>query len=125
MRVNFFGKASIIGGISVTVVVSVLILLQKIKVSPVNVLKLWEELKGSLPNSLFWNEFVLQVTKQINSNPHLVHLKVQDEISRAIDELNLPDSKVDDPIFTEEKEGKTPLGGFIRLRAPWLSRNKH
>lgn len=25
-----------------------------------------------------------------------------------------------DPIFTEEKEGETPLGGEMRLRAPWM-----
>lgn len=31
-----------------------------------------------------------------------------------------PPSEVSKPVFTEEKEGETPLGGIMRLRAPWL-----
>lgn len=31
-----------------------------------------------------------------------------------------PPSQVDEPVFTEEEEGETPLGGIMRLRAPWL-----
>lgn len=35
----------------------------------------------------------------------------------------LEDSGVDKPIFTEEKQGETPLGGSMQLRAPWLDEN--
>jgi len=125
MRFEFFGKASIIAGIAALVVVGFLIILNRLKVSPERVIKLWDEVKNSLPDSLFWNEFVFQITKQINNNPSLIHLKVKQTVQDAIDELNLPDSKVDDPTFTEEKEGKTSLGGWMRLRAPWLTNNKN
>jgi hypothetical protein len=30
------------------------------------------------------------------------------------------ESEVDPPVFSEEEEGETPLGGKMRLRAPWL-----
>lgn len=30
-----------------------------------------------------------------------------------------PPSQVEKPIFTEKTKGETPLGGIMRLRAPW------
>ena len=44
-------------------------------------------------------------------------LTMQD-VDRQIEELMQP-SEVDEPIFTEELEGETPLGGMMELRAPW------
>ena len=48
-------------------------------------------------------------------------LTMQD-VDVQIEELLEP-SEVDKPIFTEEKEGETPLGGPMELRAPWLDDN--
>ena len=30
------------------------------------------------------------------------------------------ESEIDPPVFSEEIEGETPLGGNMELRAPWL-----
>lgn len=35
-----------------------------------------------------------------------------------------PPPAVEEPEFTEEKEGETELGGEMRLKAPWLTDNK-
>jgi len=48
-------------------------------------------------------------------------LTMQD-VDTQIEELRKP-SGVDKPIFTESQEGETPLGGEMRLRAPWLDEN--
>ena len=45
-------------------------------------------------------------------------LTMQD-VDAQIEELSEP-SEVDKPIFTETVEGETPLGGEMRLRAPWI-----
>ena len=42
-----------------------------------------------------------------------------DEVDRQIEEMFL-ESEIDPPVFSEEPEGKTPLGGKMELRAPWL-----
>ena len=47
-------------------------------------------------------------------------LTMQD-VDRQIEELLEP-SGVDEPIFTETLEGETPLGGEMRLSAPWNDR---
>lgn len=41
------------------------------------------------------------------------------EVDLQIEELFL-DSEIDPPVFSEESEGETLLGGRMRLRAPWL-----
>ena len=40
------------------------------------------------------------------------------DVDRQIEELREP-SGVDAPIFTQQKEGPTALGGEMRLSAPW------
>lgn len=45
-------------------------------------------------------------------------LTMQD-VDLQIEELFI-ESEIDPPIFSEELEGETPLGGRMRLRAPWL-----
>jgi hypothetical protein len=41
-----------------------------------------------------------------------------DEVDKQIEEMFL-ESEIDPPIFSEEKEGETPLGGILELRSPW------
>lgn len=41
------------------------------------------------------------------------------EVDKQIEEMSL-ESEVDPPVFSEELEGETPLGGKLKLRAPWL-----
>ena len=41
------------------------------------------------------------------------------DVDRQIEELFL-ESEVDLPVFSEEPEDETPLGGKLELRAPWL-----
>mgnify|MGYP001442539494 CR=1 FL=1 len=44
-------------------------------------------------------------------------LTMQD-VDKQIEELVLP-TEVDKPVFSEELEGETPLGGSMNLTAPW------
>lgn len=41
------------------------------------------------------------------------------DVDRQAAELT-PPAEVDKPIFTEETEGETALGGMMELKAPWL-----
>ena len=41
------------------------------------------------------------------------------DVDQQIEDLFL-ESEIDPPVFSEELEGETPLGGRMRLRAPWL-----
>lgn len=61
-----------------------------------------------------------EVNAQVIKNPELLDGKVKSEVSMAIEEVELPKSGVDKPIFTEVKEGSTALGGEMRIRAPWV-----
>ncbi len=42
------------------------------------------------------------------------------DVDKQIEELFV-ESEVDPPVFSEEIEGQTPLGGKLELRAPWLN----
>jgi len=41
------------------------------------------------------------------------------DLDEQIEEM-FHDSRIDPPVFSEEVEGETPLGGTMRLRAPWV-----
>ena len=41
------------------------------------------------------------------------------DVDRQIEEM-FYESEIDPPVFSEELEGETPLGGKMELRAPWL-----
>lgn len=41
-----------------------------------------------------------------------------DDVDKQIEEMFL-ESEVDAPVFLEELEGETPLGGSMNLTAPW------
>ena len=41
------------------------------------------------------------------------------DVDRQIEEM-VEESEVAKPVFSEEKEGETLLGGKMELRAPWL-----
>jgi hypothetical protein len=54
--------------------------------------------------------------------PFWVELKTSiamKDVDRQIEEMFM-ESEVDPPVFSEELEGETPLGGKLNLRAPWL-----
>jgi len=42
-----------------------------------------------------------------------------EDVDRQIEDL-VQAAEVDEPIFWEDAEGETPLGGNMGLRAPWL-----
>lgn len=44
--------------------------------------------------------------------------QTMDDVDKQIEELFL-ESEIDPPIFSETKEGETPLGGSMGLTAPW------
>jgi len=62
------------------------------------------------------------INKLILSVPELLSGRIDNEIDKAIDEYNSVlelEEPHNTPIFTEETEGETPLGGEMRLRSPW------
>ena len=42
------------------------------------------------------------------------------DVDKQIEEMFL-ESEIEPPVFSEELEGETPLGGKLELRAPWLN----
>ena len=41
------------------------------------------------------------------------------DVDKQIEDM-FYESEIDPPVFSEEEEGETPLGGKMTLRAPWL-----
>ena len=41
------------------------------------------------------------------------------DVDKQIKDMFL-ESEIEPPVFSEELEGETPLGGKLELRAPWL-----
>ena len=66
------------------------------------------------------NELILRV-------PELLSARIDRDVSKAIEEykdmVEWEEPEIV-PVFTEEKEGETPLGGEMRLRAPWIKDTK-
>lgn len=65
-----------------------------------------------------------KVLQQVHENwlPFWVEWKTEltmKGVDRQIEEMFL-ESEIEPPVFSEEEEGKTPLGGKLELRAPWL-----
>lgn len=62
------------------------------------------------------------INKLIITVPELLLGRIDNEIDNAIMEYNSKVQTEDStptPIFTEEKEGDTPLGGEMRIQSPW------
>ena len=62
------------------------------------------------------------INKLIITVPELLLSRIDGEINKAIMDYNSKVQTEDSiltPIFTEEKEGDTPLGGEIRIQSPW------
>ena len=62
------------------------------------------------------------INKLIITVPELLLGRIDGEINKAIMDYNSKVQTEDSiltPIFTEEKEGDTPLGGEIRIQSPW------
>lgn len=45
-----------------------------------------------------------------------------EDVDRQVEELTQP-AKVESPIFSEDVNGETPLGGKIELNSPWNENN--
>ena len=71
-------------------------------------------------------EFKIEdINELVLSYSHLLERRIERDVDEAIedywkeeDKINLPPPVI--PIFSEEKEGDTPLGGEMRIRAPWV-----
>jgi len=66
------------------------------------------------------NELILRV-------PELLENRIERDVDAAIEDYkNVVEWKEPEilPVFSEEKEGETPLGGEMRYRAPWIKDTK-
>ena len=71
-------------------------------------------------------EFKIEdINELVLSYSHLLERRIERDVDKAIDdywekedEINPPSP--DEPIFSEETDGSTPLGGEMRIRAPWV-----
>ena len=58
--------------------------------------------------------------------PELLQNRISRDVDKAIDDykdmVEWEEPKII-PVFSEKKEGKTPLGGEMRIRAPWIKDN--
>jgi len=92
---------------------AVRLLVRFLKVSPMDMWGIIDEI-GKQYKIRVINELILRV-------PELLSARIDREVQRAIDEYDsMVESEEPEPIFTEVKEGQTPLGGEMRIRAPWL-----
>jgi hypothetical protein len=119
MKINLLGKSTIRQGIASFALEVFFNLCKKYNVDKEWVFKFLSKIKKA-----GWIKVPSWIDEELNSQviktPELLDAKVKAEISLAIDELNLPESGVDKPIFTEVKEGSTALGGEMRIRGPWV-----
>ncbi len=62
------------------------------------------------------------INKLIISVPELLNGRIESDVDKAIMEYNSEVQTEEStfiPIFTEDQDGETPLGGEMRLRSPW------
>ena len=92
---------------------AVRLLVRFFKVGPMDIWAIIDEI-GKHYKIRVINELILRV-------PELLSARIDREIQSAIDKYDsMVESEELKPIFTEVEEGETPLGGEMRLRAPWL-----
>jgi len=71
-------------------------------------------------------EFKIEdINELVLSYSHLLERRIERDVDRAIDNYWKEEDKINPPppvlpIFSEEEEGDTPLGGEMRVRAPWV-----
>lgn len=88
-----------------------------LKVEPLRVWEIIDEV-GQHYKIRIINELILRV-------PQLLSARINRDLDKAIEDYNdvLEFEDGTDAIFTEKPDGETPLGGEMRLRAPWLLDN--
>ena len=97
---------------------AVTLLVRFLKVTPIQLWAIIDEIGRQYKIALI-NELILQ-------SPELLEERISRDVDKAIDEYKdmvewkEPEIK---PVFSEKKEGETPLGGEMRLRAPWIKDN--
>lgn len=92
---------------------AVRLLVRFLKVGPMDIWGIIDEI-GKQYKIRVINELILRV-------PELLSARIDREVQSAIDKYDsMVESEELEPIFTEVEEGETPLGGEMRLRAPWL-----
>ena len=71
-------------------------------------------------------EFKIEdINDLVLSYSHLLERRIERDVDRAIEDYWEESEKINPeppviPIFSEEKEGDTPLGGEMRIRSPWV-----
>ena len=67
------------------------------------------------------------INELVLNSPELLQARIEREVDGAIDD-HLKETGHKDPeiesVFTETLEGKTPLGGEMRIRGKWVPENK-
>lgn len=61
------------------------------------------------------------INELVQQSPELLSARIDREVDKAIETYDsMVESEEPTAIFTEMEEGETPLGGEMRLRAPWI-----
>jgi len=93
-------------------------LLSKVwKIDPDKIQNLIDAINRDLIKDDRYNRYVLE-------NKELLEIRINAELDRAIERYNdltgdPEDVTIESPTFTEDLEGDTPLGGELRLTAPY------
>lgn len=95
---------------------AVSLLVRFLRVSPIDMWAIIDSI-GRRYKIRVINQLILRV-------PELLSARIDREIDRAIAMYNsMVELEEPEPIFTEVKEGETPLGGEMRFRAPRIKRH--
>ena len=93
------------------------VLVTILEVDEDKVLDLIDSINKDLIKDDRYNRYVLE-------NEELLQVRIESEIDRAIRDYqdltgDTGEVKIESPTFTEDLEGETPLGGELRLTAPY------
>ncbi len=69
-------------------------------------------------------EFDIEDIQQlVLASPTLLNDRIRRDVDDAIKDVKPEDPEIKS-VFTEEKEGETPLGGELRIRGEWVPENE-
>ena len=66
---------------------------------------------------------IKDINDVILNSPTLLDGRIKRDVDDALKDITPEDPEIES-VFTEEKEGETPLGGEMRIRGKWVPENK-
>ena len=93
-------------------------IVDRLKVSEKDFMQFIDELNSNFLHNQKLTDYIIRSDKWLDA-------RINRELDSAIEDYTNSQSevKIDSPTYTEELEGETPLGGEMRLTAPYYNNN--